>query len=37
MTIENWLSLGFELEFPRLETHSHNRYIIFNLQYDGKS
>ena len=35
--IENWLSIGFELEFPWLGTYSHNRYTMVNLQYDGKS
>ena len=29
-TIENWLSIGFKLEFPWLETYSHNHYSIFN-------
>ena len=35
--IENWLSIGFELEFFWLGTYSHNDYIMFNLQYDGAS
>ena len=33
--IENWLSIGFELESSDWEpTYSHNHYIMFNLQYD---
>ena len=35
--IENWLPIGFELGFPWLRAYSHNRYIIFNLQYDEES
>ena len=35
--IENWLPIGFELGFPWLRAYSHNRYTIFNLQYDGES
>ena len=35
--IENWLSIGFELEFPWLGAYSHNHYTMFNLQYDGES
>ena len=34
--IKNWLSIGFELEFPWLETYSQNHYTMFNLQYDGE-
>ena len=35
--IENWLFIGFKLEFPWLGTYSHNHYTMFNLQYDGES
>ena len=34
--IENWLSIGFELEFW-LGTYSHNHYTMFNLQDDRES
>ena len=30
MKIENWLSIGFELEFLQMETYSHNHYTMFN-------
>ena len=29
--IENWLSIGFELGFPRLRTYCHNHYTMFNI------
>ena len=32
--IENWLSIGFEVESLWLGTYSHNHYTRFNLQYD---
>ena len=35
--IENWLSIGSELESPWLAAYSHNNYTRFNLQYDGES
>ena len=35
--IENWLSIGFELESSWLETYSHNHYTMFNLPYDGET
>ena len=28
--IENYLSIGFEPEFPWLGTYSHNHYTMFN-------
>ena len=28
--IENWLYIGFELEFPWMETYSHNQYTMLN-------
>ena len=37
MMIENWLSIGLELQSPWLGTYSHNHYTMFNLQYDGES
>ena len=30
--IENWLSIGFEMEYPWLGTYSQNHYTMFNLQ-----
>ena len=30
--IENWLSTGFEMEYPWLGTYSQNHYTMFNLQ-----
>ena len=35
--IENWLSIGFGLEYHWLRTYSHNHYTRFNWQYDGES
>ena len=37
IAIENWLSIGFELEIPWLWTYSHNHYTMSNLQYDEES
>ena len=34
--IENWVSIGFELESSWLGTYSHNHYTIFSLEHDGE-
>ena len=35
--IENWFSIGFELESPWMGIYSPYHYKMLNLQYDGKS
>ena len=37
--IENWLSIGFQLEsyWLVMVTYIHNHFTMFNLQYDGES
>ena len=34
--IENWLSTGFELDFPWLGTYSHNHYTMFSMMGSHK-